>query len=657
MDGVSYKTFIELLEMQPDQASIPDEEVECVKYSILGVLKRYGIEADKADTIISPSVITIEIIPQQGYKVLKIRKYIDDIERELEEYGLCRMIAPLPGKNALAVEVPRSKRRMVYLHEVLESKEFQESKAELPIALGISTENKPIVADLYKMPHLLIGGATGMGKSVLLNSIIVSLLCRKSPEEVKFMLIDPKMVDLGHYSKIKEQYFVKIEGIDEDIISSPEHVITALNSLCSEMDRRYELLKKFFCRSDLEYNQKLEEKKLSTTHGYKPLSYIIVVIDEFADLIIAHGKAIEIPIARLAQKGRAVGIHLIITTQKTSSDVITGILKANFPVRIAFKVQTFADSRTILDMTGAQFLLDKGDMLISSNENSSRVQGAFIDEPEIERVCDWIAHNNSDYNPYVLSVPSILEVDTPTIDWEHDPLFEEAARLIVESNNASTVMLQRRFSIGYCRAGKIMDQLEQAGIVSPVNGRKPQKMLLNAIFDSRELPSPINRSCRNVTQFSRGQKKETDFENLMKCLEEDSQSISYKDYKIIGNTFDINEILIKNGIINISNEDVLATLNSSGTNYVTTGLSNNGTASEALEDALRNLRDMTSCRIGKMLFNIWVNTENTTLSLVAMKSITDYIERELKDIDVLWGVAIDKSLENKIRVTLLAASK
>lgn len=657
MDDSRHNPLIELLEKQSYHGSMPDEEVECIKYSILGVLNRYGIEVDGLDFIVSPSVITIEITLPYNKRASKIRKYANDIENDLVKHSLCRVIIPVPGKNAIAVEVPRSKRRMVYLREVLESKKFQESKAELPIALGISTKNKPIIADLYKMPHLLIGGAIGMGKSVLLNSIIVSLLCRKSPEEVKFMLIDPKMVDLGHYSKIKEQYFVKIEGIDEDIISSPEHVITALNSLCSEMDRRYELLKKFFCRSDLEYNQKLEEKKLSTTHGYKPLSYIIVVIDEFADLIIAHGKAIEIPIARLAQKGRAVGIHLIITTQKTSSDVITGILKANFPVRIAFKVQTVADSRTILDMTGAQLLLDKGDMLVSSNEISSRVQSAFIDEPEIERVCDWIAHNNSDYNPYVLSVPSILEVDTPTIDWEHDPLFEEAARLIVESNNASIVMLQRRFCIGYCRAGKIMDQLEQAGIVSPVNGRKPQKMLLNAIFDSRELPSPINRSCRNATQFSRGQKKETDFENLMKCLEEDSQSISYKDYKIIGNTFDINEILIKNGIINISNEDVLATLNSSGTNYVTTGLSNNGTASEALEDALRNLRDMTSCRIGKMLFNIWVNTENTTLSLVAMKSITDYIERELKDIDVLWGVAIDKSLENKIRVTLLAASK
>lgn len=331
MDGFSYKTFIELLEMQPDQASIPDEEVECVKYSILGVLKRYGIEADKADTIISPSVITIEIIPRQGYKVLKIRKYIDDIERDLEEYGLCRMIAPLPGKNALAVEVSRSKRRMVYLREVLESKEFQESKAELPIALGISTENKPIVADLYKMPHLLIGGATGMGKSVLLNSIIVSLLCRKSPEEVKFMLIDPKMVDLGHYSKIKEQYFVKIEGIDEDIISSPEHVITALNSLCSEMDRRYVLLRETCCRSNLDYNQKVKEGKLSTSDGYKSMPYIIVVIDELADMIGVCGKAIEIPLTRLAQKSRAIGIHLITATQRPSPQVLTGILKANFP--------------------------------------------------------------------------------------------------------------------------------------------------------------------------------------------------------------------------------------------------------------------------------------------------------------------------------------
>lgn len=507
MDDSRHNPLIELLEKQSYHGSMPDEEVECIKYSILGVLNRYGIEVDGLDFIVSPSVITIEITLPYNKRASKIRKYANDIENDLVKHSLCRVIIPVPGKNAIAVEVPRSKRRMVYLREVLESKEFQESKAELPIALGISTKNKPIIADLCKMPHLLIGGATGMGKSVLLNSIIVSLLFRKSPEEVKFMLIAPKMVYLGHYSKIKEQYLVKIEGIEEDIISSPEHVITALNSLCSEMDRRYELLKKFFCRSDLEYNQKLEEKKLSTTHGYKPLSYIIVVIDEFADLIIALGKAIEIPIARLAQKGRAVGIHLIITTQKTSSDVIAGILKANFPVRIAFKVQTFADSRTILDMTGAQLLLDRGDMLVSNNGVSSRVQGAFIDEPEIERICDWIAYNNSDCKPSVLSVPSIPEVNTQTIDWERDPLFEEAARLIVESNNASTAMLQRHFSIGYNRAGKIMDQLEEAGIVGPINGGKPREMLWNVNFGSRGFRSLINRFWKKITQFSNGQKK------------------------------------------------------------------------------------------------------------------------------------------------------
>lgn len=570
MDGFSYKTFIELLEMQPGQASIPDEEVECVKYSILGVLKRYGIEADKADTIISPSVITIEIIPRQGYKVLKIRKYIDDIERDLEEYGLCRMIAPLPGKNALAVEVPRSKRRMVYLREVLESKEFQEPKAELPIALGMSTENKPIIADLYKMPHLLIGGATGMGKSVLLNSIIVSLLCRKSPEEVKFMLIAPKMVDLGHYSKIKEQYFVKIEGIDEDIISSPEHVITALNSLCSEMDRRYELLKKFFCRSDLEYNQKLEEKKLSTTHGYKPLSYIIVVIDEFADLIIAHGKAIEIPIARLAQKGRAVGIHLIITTQKTSSDVITGILKANFPVRIAFKVQTFADSRTILDITGAQFLLDKGDMLVSSNENSSRVQGAFIDEPEIERVCDWIAHNNSDYKPYTL--PNQSRHEFPVLVNDNDPniVFEQIGKMNVSS----------------------------------------------------------------------------DIDNI----------INWNNYHVSGDIDEIKKIVRAHGIINIGVEDIISTLSTTNTNYITSGESSGeDRVIMALNHAVHKL-PVELQNIEKVIVNVWVS-ECHQILMPEIKGMVKYFGYKFPEIDLIWGVAVDSDINEDIKITLIAVNK
>ena len=570
MDGCSYKTFIELLEKRPDQASIPDEEDECVRYNILGVLKRYGIEADIVDTIISSSVITIEIIPQQGYKVFKIRKYIDDIERDLEEYGLCRMIAPLPGKNALAVEVPRSKRRMVYLREVLESKEFQEFKAELPIALGISTENKPIIADLYKMPHLLIGGATGMGKSVLLNSIIVSLLFRKSPEEVKLMLISTKIVDFGHYSKIKEQYLVKIEGIDEDIISSPEHVITALNSLCLEMDRRYELLKKFFCRSDLEYNQKLEEGKLLTTEGYKPMPYIIVVIDEFTDLIIAHGKAIEIPIARLAQKGRAVGIHLIITTQKTSSDVITGILKANFPVRIAFKVQTFADSRTILDMTGAQLLLDRGDMLVSNNEISSRVQSAFIDEPEIERVCVWIAHNNSDYKPYVL--PNQSRHEFPALVNDNDPniVFEQIGKMNVSS----------------------------------------------------------------------------DIDNI----------INWNAYYISGDIEEIKKIVRAHGIINIGVEDIVSTLSTTNTNYITSGESSGeDRVIMALNHAVHKL-PVELQNIEKVIVNVWVS-ECRPILMSEIKGMVKFFGYKFPEIDLIWGVAVDSDINEDIKITLIAVNR
>lgn len=570
MDGFSYKTFIELLEKQPGQAFIPDEEVECVRYSILWVLKKYGIDAAKVDTIISPSVITIEIIPQQGCKVLKIRKHIDDIERNLEEYGLCRMIAPLPGKNALAVEVPRSKRRMVYLREVLESKEFQESKAELPIALGISTENKPIIADLYKMPHLLFGGATGMGKSVLLNSIIVSLLFRKSPEEVKFMLIAPKMVDLGHYSKIKEQYLVKIEGIDEDIISSPEHVITALNSLCSEMDRRYELLKKTFCRSDQEYNQKLEEKKLSTTHGYKPMSYIIVVIDEFADLIIAHGKAIEIPIARLAQKGRAVGIHLIITTQKTSSDVITGILKANFPVRIAFKVQNFADSRTILDITGAQLLLDRGDMLVCNNGISSRVQSAFIDGPEIERICDWIAHNNSDCKPYTL--PNLSGHEFSALINDNDPniVFEQIAKMIVLS----------------------------------------------------------------------------DIENI----------INWNDYHVSGDIDEIKKIVCAHGIINIGVEDIVSTLSTTNTNYVTSGT---GMGEDRVMMALNRAVHRLPVKlqdIEKVIVHVWIS-EQYPILMSEIKGVVKCFGYKIPEIDLIWGVAVDSDINEDIKITLVAVTR
>lgn len=570
MDDSLHKTLIELLEKQSYHCTIPDEEVECVKHSILGVLNKYGIVADKVDSIVSTSVITIEITLPCNKRASKIRKYANDIENNLVKHGLCRVIIPIPGKNALAVEVPRYKRRMVYLREVLESKEFQEFKAELPIALGISTENKPIIADLYKMPHLLIGGATGMGKSVLLNSIIVSLLFRKSPEEVKFMLIDPKMVDFGHYSKIKEQYLVKIEGIDEDIISSPEHVITALNSLCSEMDRRYELLKKTFCRSDQEYNQKLEEKKLSITDGYKPMSYIIVVIDEFADLIIAHGKTIEIPIARLAQKGRAVGIHLIITTQKTFSEVFTGILKANFPVRIAFKVQTFADSRTILDMTGAQLLLDRGDMLVSNNRISSRVQGAFIDEPQIERICDWIAHNNSDYKPYTLPNLSRHEFSALINDKDPNIVFEQITKMIVLS----------------------------------------------------------------------------DIDNI----------INWNDYHIAGDIEEIKKIVRAHGIINIGVEDIVSTLSTTNTNYVTSGT---GMGEDRVMMALNRAVHRLPVKlqdIEKVIVHVWIS-EQYPILMSEIKGMVKCFGYKIPEIDLIWGVAVDSDINEDIKITLIAVNR
>ena len=555
--------------------------------------------------------------------------------------------------------MPRADRKIVRLREVIESDEFRDSSAELPVALGISAENEPIVADLSKMPHLLIGGAIGSGKSVLLHSMIVSLLYRKSPDEVKFLLIDPKMVELTNYIGISNQYLVKIEGIDKDVITEPESTIIALNSLCVEMGKRYELLRKYGCRSSREYNQKLKDGKLAKADGLRPMPYIVGVVDEIAELMMTKGKEFEIPLARLAQKSRDVGIHLIITTQQISTKVITGILKANFPTRIAFKVNNISDSRTILDMTGAQMLTGRGDMLNIDNGWISRIQGAFVEYSEIEKVCDWIAKNNTTDGPYILPGLAISENSwyNPCDDKSPDPLFEEAAQLVIQSRTGSTSMLQRQYSIGYKRACRIMDQLEQAGVVGPAINGKPRKILLNANSDFREFPSLTNRFWNKLAQLWKGQKKETDFETLMKLLGESKPSIPYEDYEIIGNTFYVDKILIKHGIINISEEDVLATLNSSGTNYVTTGLSDNGTALEAFEDALKNLRDMTSCPLGKMLFNIWVNTTNSQLSVVDMKSITNYIDSELKDIDVVWGVAIDESLGDEIKVTLIASSK
>lgn len=570
MDDSRHKTLIELLEKESYHCTMPDEEVECVKHSILVVLNKYGIEADRVNAIVSPSVITIEITLPYNKPASIIRKYANDIENDLVKHGLCRVIIPLPGKNALAVEVPRLDRSMVYIREVLESKEFQESKAELPIALGISTENKPVIADLCKPPHLLIGGATYMGKSVLLNSIIVSLLCRKSHEEVKFTLIDTKMAEFEHYSKIKEQYLVKIEGIDEDVISSPEHVITALNSLCSEMDRRYEVLRKTRCRSNREYNQMIKEGKSLTADGYKIMPYIVVVIDEFADLIIAYGKAIEYPLAKLAQKGRAVGIHFIISTQQPSPQVLTGILKANFPARIAFKVQTFADSRTILDMPGAQLLLDRGDMLVSNNEIRSRVQGAFIDDSEIEKICDWIARNNSDSKPYVLPAKSRREADSLKDDIAHNSLFDAAARMNVSSD-----------------------------------------------IDNR---------------------------------------IIWDNYFIDGKIDDIKKVARSHGIINIGVDDIISTLSTTNTNYVTSGI---GIGPNRILTALNHAIDQLPVElqhIERMIVNIWAS-EYKPVAMSEIKAMIKRLGYTLPEINLIWGVAYDSDMNEDIKITLIAVNK
>lgn len=659
MDNPNYKIPIELLEKQSGQDTIPNDDIESIKCNVLTVLNKYDVEVERMDDNVSPSVITIEAIPSQGFKVSKVRKYTECIERDLGEHGSCRVVVPVPGKGTIAVEMPRSDRQMVGLRSLLESEEYLTSQAELPIALGISTENKPIIADLRKMPHLLIGGATGSGKSVLLNSIIISLLYRKSPDEMKFLLIDPKMVELTYYAGFNDQYLVKVEGINEDVITDPDNSIIALNSLCVEMEKRRELLTKYGCRSSREYNEKLKDGKFTRADGLRPMPYIVVVIDEIADLMMTKGKEFEIPLARLAQKSRAEGIHLIISTQKPSTEIITGILKANFPARIAFKVQSISESRTILDMTGAQVLTGRGDMLRTDNGWISRIQGAFVGSQDIEKVCDWITRNNPVEESFTLSNPPLSKDSwyNPCNDKDPDPLFEEAARLVIQSRKGSTSILQRRYSIGYNRACRIMDQLEKAGIVSPADNGRPRKVLLNANSDSRKFPFLTNRFWNKLVQFWKKQKQETDFEILTELHGKSNPSFPYEDYEIIGNTSDIDKILIKHGIINISKDDVLATLNSSGTNYVTAGLSDNGVVVDALKIAVESLKKISPMSIGKMLFNIWVNSKNTQLSLSDMKSVTDYIESELKGINVVWGVAVDESLDNGIKVTLIASSK
>ena len=423
-------------------------------------------------------------MPDKGVRVSRIRNLVDDIALSLAAEGV-RIIAPIPGKGTVGIEVANKDQQTVSMKTVLKSKAYQETKCKLPIAIGSTISNEVYITDLAKMPHLLVAGATGQGKSVGLNAIIASLLYSKRPDELKFVMVDPKMVEFSLYAKIEGHYLAKIPEAEDAIITDMDKVVATLSSLCIEMDNRYNLLKDAGVRNIIEYNDKIKAKKLNPADGHRFLPYIVVIVDEFSDLIMTAGKEVEVPIARLAQKARAVGMHVIIATQRPSTNVITGIIKANVPASIAFKVSSGVDSKTILDTTGAQQLIGKGDMLISNSAPMVRVQCAFIDTPEVEKICDHISLQPYTQGAYLLPEPvnkgDMENEASGGFSSERDPLFEEAARLVVLSNNASTSSLQRRYSIGYNRAGKIMDQLEAAGIVGPATGGKPRVVLMDPV--------------------------------------------------------------------------------------------------------------------------------------------------------------------------------
>ncbi|WP_018674489.1 FtsK/SpoIIIE family DNA translocase [Riemerella columbina] len=463
-----------------EEITINKEELEENKNKIVGLLKNFKIGIAKIKATIGPTVTLYEIVPEAGIRVSSIKRLQDDIALNLAALGI-RIIAPMPGKGTIGIEVPRKNATMVSMRSVINSPKFQNTTMDLPVVFGKTISNEVFMADLAKMPHLLIAGATGQGKSVGINAILTSLLYKKHPSELKFVMVDPKKVELSLYSKIERHYLAKLPDVEEAIITDNTHVINTLNSLCVEMDNRYDLLKDAFCRNLNEYNAKFSQRKLNPEHGHRYLPYIVLVVDEFADLIMTAGKEIEQPIARLAQKARAVGIHLIVATQKPTVNVITGIIKANFPARVSFRVNSNMDSRTILDTTGADQLIGKGDMLISNGNDLIRVQCAFIDTPEVERIADFIGEQKGYGGAYELPEYSGEESGNASGDFnpnEKDALFDEAARIVVSTQQGSTSMLQRQLKLGYNRAGRIVDQLEACGILGGFNGSKAREVLI-----------------------------------------------------------------------------------------------------------------------------------------------------------------------------------
>lgn len=476
-------------------ATIDTAELENNKNKIVETLSNYSIAISKIKATVGPTVTLYEIVPAAGVRISKIKNLQDDIALCLSALGI-RIIAPIPGKGTVGIEVPNNKSQIVSMRSIISSERFQKCNYELPFGIGKTISNESYVADLAKMPHILMAGATGQGKSVGINAIIASLLYSKHPAELKFVLVDPKKVELSLYKKIERHFLAKLPDSEESIITDVRKVVRTLNSLCIEMDNRYELLKDAQVRNIKEYNAKFISRRLNPLEGHRFMPYIVLVVDEFADLIMTAGKEIEAPITRLAQLARAIGIHLIIATQRPSVNIITGTIKANFPARMAFRVMSRVDSSTILDSTGAEQLIGRGDMLLSTGNDLVRLQCPFIDTPEVEAITEFIGSQRA--YPEAYTLPDCPDEQDDTVDKENinpnerDPLFEDAARLIVQSQQGSTSMLQRKFKIGYNRAGRIIDQLECAGIVGPFAGSKQREVKIQTEYALDQLLNDLN---------------------------------------------------------------------------------------------------------------------------------------------------------------------
>ena len=490
---------LELLEDHTVEVSVTSEEIVENKNRIKETLENFGIKIDKVKATIGPTVTLYEIVPAPGVRISKIKNLEDDIALSLSALGI-RIIAPIPGKGTIGIEVPNKDKKVVSMFSVIKSAKFQESTYDIPVVLGKTIQDETFVIDLAKMPHLLVAGATGQGKSVGLNAIITSLLYKKHPSELKLVLVDPKKVELTLYGKLERHFLAKLPGEDDAIITDTHKVIYTLNSLCIEMDARYDLLRKAEVRHVKEYNDKFRHRKLNPQKGHRFLPYIIVVIDEFADLIMTAGREVETPIARIAQLARAVGIHLVIATQRPTTNIITGVIKANFPARIAFRVTSMIDSRTIIDQPGANQLIGRGDMLVSTGNDLTRVQCAFVDTPEIERITEFIgnqrgylgAYELPEYNPDSADNGGSAGGNRANDLSQLDAMFDEVAHFIVQNQQGSTSSIQRRFSIGYNRAGRIMDQLEMAGVVGRAEGSKPREVLIQDVMSLEHLLAHMN---------------------------------------------------------------------------------------------------------------------------------------------------------------------